>query len=541
MLEQLQTGASTEAALSAAQKDTKAGKEGLFANLFAALTHKKGSALKGQIAKIGTAVDAEKGDALKSALTSTPGKADGLQHAKLPQLTIGEAENNKKTARQKEAQTHLTKPAKQQKAEKENNLNAILLPLAAVPVVAEKTPSIKTDKITAQLTAQTAGKTTGKNNTHENMVVLSKQQPNAEAVAETKPLISAGNGKVDVATGHAHPATDAEKSGLSNIVRATANSETSPGIKQNSNRPAAHRPNGDTSSNTASTISSEKGDNRVINELLRREMEQQDKLQSIRLQHDQNARTDKNQKDTQASMGQRSVGSHAGVGRSEHGQRGAASSSTANSSTGQTAQISLLNQPAGQSADMQNGNEQFSSSRGNHAMSDLNTRQDAADSRFSGLLQTEARPPNGFDANQLAARPTHPVKALEAMQQIAQSARDGITRLELQLEPAHLGKVHISLQTDAAKQLQMHLTVEHGMTRQVIEQHMPQLRTALEQQGLSLDQFSLQTGSQQQHAQDQSSSAQMNSQHQQSDAAAEQSNMPIDIQAAAHGRLSIHV
>ena len=121
------------------------------------------------------------------------------------------------------------------------------------------------------------------------------------------------------------------------------------------------------------------------------------------------------------------------------------------------------------------------------------------DAAFSSLVQHDIRSgqtPQPGASGVMRAR--HAMQALEAMQHIAHSARNGATRIELQLEPAHLGKVHVSLQTDAAKQLQMHLTVEHAASRQVIEQHMPQLRAALADQGLSLGNFSMQTGSQQQ-------------------------------------------
>ncbi len=80
---------------------------------------------------------------------------------------------------------------------------------------------------------------------------------------------------------------------------------------------------------------------------------------------------------------------------------------------------------------------------------------------------------------------------LESIQYIAQSARDGKTRLEIQLEPAHLGKIHVSLQTDAAKQLQVHLIADQNSTRQAIEQQLPALRQALAQQGLDLSGFSM--------------------------------------------------
>jgi len=124
--------------------------------------------------------------------------------------------------------------------------------------------------------------------------------------------------------------------------------------------------------------------------------------------------------------------------------------------------------------------------------------------RIEALLRTLIGVRGG---EQAAARAATPVRPFEAMQSIAQSAAGGTTKLELQLEPAHLGKIHVTLQSDASKQLQMHLTVEHAATRQVIEQHLPQLRAALEQQGLSLDNFSLHTGSQQQHQQQQQQQA----------------------------------
>jgi len=139
---------------------------------------------------------------------------------------------------------------------------------------------------------------------------------------------------------------------------------------------------------------------------------------------------------------------------------------------------------------------------GQQSGQDLGSRQESADSRLMAASATDSKPQQAFDLQQQnAARMAQPMRPLEAMQSIAHSAANGTTRLELQLEPAHLGKIHISLQTDAAKQLQMHLTVESTVTRQVIEQHMPQLRAALEQQGLNLDNFSLHTGSHNQQQQ----------------------------------------
>lgn len=87
-------------------------------------------------------------------------------------------------------------------------------------------------------------------------------------------------------------------------------------------------------------------------------------------------------------------------------------------------------------------------------------------------------------------------KPAEVMLEIARSAKDGAMKLELQLEPAHLGRVQITLQSDAAKQLQIHIAVDQSVSRQMLEQHLPQLRMALAQQGLDLGHFSMGMSSQ---------------------------------------------
>jgi len=106
------------------------------------------------------------------------------------------------------------------------------------------------------------------------------------------------------------------------------------------------------------------------------------------------------------------------------------------------------------------------------------------------------------DAAQASTPQTHggpsrmfgPLHALEAVQQIAHSASQGHARLEIRLKPAHLGTVHVSLQTDAAKQLMVHITAEQPAAQQAIQQHLPQLRLALESQGMQPGAFSLSAG-----------------------------------------------
>jgi flagellar hook-length control protein FliK len=100
---------------------------------------------------------------------------------------------------------------------------------------------------------------------------------------------------------------------------------------------------------------------------------------------------------------------------------------------------------------------------------------------------------SGFH-NYLSQKTDHGMNIIDSMQYIARSAKNGKTRLEIQLEPANLGKIQISLQTDAAKQLQIHLIADQGATRHAIEQQLPALKTALAQQGLDLSGFSMGSG-----------------------------------------------
>lgn len=87
-----------------------------------------------------------------------------------------------------------------------------------------------------------------------------------------------------------------------------------------------------------------------------------------------------------------------------------------------------------------------------------------------------------------------PMQIIDAVRQIALSASQGHARLDLQLEPEHLGKLYVSLQTDAARQLIVHITAEQSTSLHVIQQHLPQLRAALESQGMNPGAFSLSAG-----------------------------------------------
>jgi flagellar hook-length control protein FliK len=100
-------------------------------------------------------------------------------------------------------------------------------------------------------------------------------------------------------------------------------------------------------------------------------------------------------------------------------------------------------------------------------------------------------------ANPQTAMPQAPVHssgpwtAMAAMAEIGQAAANGHSRLELKLEPAHLGKVHVRIDSDSHKNIQVHLIVEQAASQQAIQQQLPNLRHVLEQQGLNLGNFSM--------------------------------------------------
>jgi len=99
---------------------------------------------------------------------------------------------------------------------------------------------------------------------------------------------------------------------------------------------------------------------------------------------------------------------------------------------------------------------------------------------------------------QLAYRSQRTFTPSDTMLAIVKSAKNGSTSLELQLEPVNLGKVQVSIQIDAQKQIQVAFTVDQNSSRQALEQHMPQLRLALAQQGLDLGGFTMQMNQQNQ-------------------------------------------
>ena len=78
---------------------------------------------------------------------------------------------------------------------------------------------------------------------------------------------------------------------------------------------------------------------------------------------------------------------------------------------------------------------------------------------------------------------------------------DKLQQAEIQLDPLGLGKMKIQIQMDASSQANVHFVVQHGQTREMLEQAMPRLRDMLAGQGIQLGQTVVQQQAQQQSQQ----------------------------------------
>ena len=84
---------------------------------------------------------------------------------------------------------------------------------------------------------------------------------------------------------------------------------------------------------------------------------------------------------------------------------------------------------------------------------------------------------------------------------------DKLQQAEIQLDPLGLGKMKIQIQMDASSQANVHFVVQHGQTREMLEQAMPGLRDMLAGQGIQLGQTVVQQQAQQQAFQQQGQSS----------------------------------
>ncbi|MDQ6963337.1 MAG: flagellar hook-length control protein FliK, partial [Mariprofundales bacterium] len=172
--------------------------------------------------------------------------------------------------------------------------------------------------------------------------------------------------------------------------------------------------------------------------------------------------------------------------------------------------------------------------------------QGALDNLLTGQRTDQGSAVRGAEfATQLRYRSLPTWRPADAMLQIGKAAADGSMRLDLQLEPVHLGKITVSIQSDAAKQVQLHITVDSAAGRVALDQNMGQLRAALAQQGLDLGSFSMNLSSQGRQEQGDRSAFSQRAQQQgasriESDSVlVEDHSINLGINRAGAGRLSV--
>jgi len=180
------------------------------------------------------------------------------------------------------------------------------------------------------------------------------------------------------------------------------------------------------------------------------------------------------------------VGAHLQHAKAAHAQQPQQTQQLNSNAVAAGAQISLSE------ASLADSGSQFSDNKGGQGTQSSTSM--LGDVKSTGSSSSS----NANFQNYLTSKTAPVLSVFDSMNHIAQSAKNGQTRLEIQLDPANLGKIQISLQSDASKQLQVHMVVDQIMTRTALEQQLPQLRAALAQQGFDLSGFSM--GSQGQQA-----------------------------------------
>lgn len=127
------------------------------------------------------------------------------------------------------------------------------------------------------------------------------------------------------------------------------------------------------------------------------------------------------------------------------------------------------------------------------------TQPQVADSRAPAAETTLRREPQNLPHLKLASQ-----EALaELHQKVNVMLAEKLQQAEIQLDPLGLGKMKIQIQMGADSQANVHFVVQHGQTREMLEQAMPRLRDMLAGQGIQLGQTQVQQQSQQQQQQGQ--------------------------------------
>ncbi|MGU3524229.1 flagellar hook-length control protein FliK [Enterobacteriaceae bacterium C23F] len=106
------------------------------------------------------------------------------------------------------------------------------------------------------------------------------------------------------------------------------------------------------------------------------------------------------------------------------------------------------------------------------------------------VLSTSSRMPAPLSSQSVATIP-HALETPEWKQAVSQQvvlmSRNGVQNAEIRLHPEELGSLHITLRLQQ-EQAKIHIVSDHAMVRQVLEQAIPQLRTAMADSGIQLGQ-----------------------------------------------------
>ncbi|TNI90538.1 flagellar hook-length control protein FliK [Aeromonas allosaccharophila] len=122
-----------------------------------------------------------------------------------------------------------------------------------------------------------------------------------------------------------------------------------------------------------------------------------------------------------------------------------------------------------------------------------------ADSRAPATEGMLRREPQNLPHLKLASQEA----PAELHQKVNVMLAEKLQQAEIQLDPLGLGKMKIQIQIGADSQANVHFVVQHGQTREMLEQAMPRLRDMLAGQGIQLGQTQVQQQSQQQQQQGQ--------------------------------------
>ncbi|WP_429214227.1 flagellar hook-length control protein FliK [Aeromonas veronii] len=122
-----------------------------------------------------------------------------------------------------------------------------------------------------------------------------------------------------------------------------------------------------------------------------------------------------------------------------------------------------------------------------------------ADSRAPAAETTLRREPQNLPHLKLASQEA----PAELHQKVNVMLAEKLQQAEIQLDPLGLGKMKIQIQMGSDSQANVHFVVQHGQTREMLEQAMPRLRDMLAGQGIQLGQTQVQQQSQQQQQQGQ--------------------------------------